>query len=293
MNALSPIRHARLGAKVHPELGGGPISDRPLNLGASVFLDLPANWHIRSQGERGTCVAFAAVACAEYHLNATQADITSLSEEFVYAMMKQAQASSGQTSDRTWLKEAAEIMETSGVCLESFYPYDPLGPVTASPTPASPDAIADALQRRFKVEIHSHPDRLQSGPAHRIVDWLRQGIPVAISIPVQVTLPPTDGILNWGTQLACYYGIVADPTGESDDGHAVCITGYLSDPHATGGGWFICRNSWGLAWSSETPSTQPFAIDALPGRGYGAISAGYVEQLCSETLIVTELVKPT
>jgi len=102
---------------------------------------------------------------------------------------------------------------------------------------------------------------------------------------VQV-LPLSSGVTNWTRRLGRYHGIVADPEGDCIEGHAVCIIGYLKDPKVAGGGWFICRNSWGLEWASEANAAQPFAIPGLPGRGYGVISVEYLDTHCSEIFTV-------
>jgi hypothetical protein len=55
---------------------------------------------------------------------------------------------------------------------------------------------------------------------------------------------------------------------------------FQPDASEPGGGWFIFRNSVGLNWASGiSPSVEP---PHVPARGYGAISATYVEGHCWE-----------
>jgi hypothetical protein len=282
---LRRARRVPFGAGIHSRKRP-PAPARSRDLGDGVLLDLPNGWDIHDQGARGACVAHAAVACLEYFAFKTTGILTPLSEQFVHFQMRKEQLQQGIVSDRTWLAEAAHVLKSQGICLQSECLYDPfLGPLGADGAPPSPEAIKSAKTRKFRTTVIDRPEDHDISPATYVVDHLRTGFPVAVSIPVRV-LPASSGLTNWTKRLARFHGIVADPDGECAEGHAVCIVGYMTDAEAAGGGWLVCRNSWGLEWASEAHAEQPFAIKRLPGRGYGVMSVGYLDTLCSEVFTV-------
>ena len=283
---LRRSQRALFGAGIHKRTQP-PTLGVPLELGDSVLLDLPDSWDIHDQGARGACVAHAAIACLEYHVFRETNVLTPLSEQFIHFKMRELQLQQHIVSDRTWLSEATKVLETQGVCLQSECLYSPFpGPNGDAGDPPSAEAIKSAQTRKFAAKVLEHPEDNGVLPAVFVVERLRCGQAAAISIPVQV-LPLSNGVTNWTKRLGRYFGIVADPGGDCPDGHAVCIVGYLKDHSAAGGGWFVCRNSWGLEWASEAQSEQPFAVSALSGRGYGVISAAYLNSLCSEIFTVS------
>jgi hypothetical protein len=272
------------GVNVHSNV---PRTVERCDLGETIILELPDGWDIHDQGERGACVAHAAVACLEHFVFKKTGKLISFSEQFVHFTMRKRQRDQGEFSDRTWLKTARHVLRTDGVCLEAECLYDPfLEPLGLDGAEPSPGARSSAEQYKFESRVVEHPEAEGIIPSQSIVGSLHDGYPVAISIPVQV-LRSSFGLTNWTTRLGRFHGIVADPDGDCADGHAVCIVGYLRDSSDSGGGWFVCRNSWGLEWASEAFSAQPFAIKALPGRGYGVMSARYIDTLCSELFTVT------
>jgi len=276
-----------LGARIHQPDNKPWKKIETEDLGGSVRLALPEDWPIHDQGQRGACVAHAAVACLEYFVFSQTGRLIPFSEQFIHYTMRQQQYREGNFSDRTWLKTASEVLPTRGICLEEECRYDPLLGEFGFDGPEPSAAARESAQRhKFTTKLIERPEHCHMSPAAHIVDHLREGHAVAIAIPVQV-LPLSFGMTNWTTALGRFHGIVRDPTGDCPDGHAVCILGYLRDRQAPGGGWFVFRNSWGLEWSSETGrSSQPFASRELPGRGYGALSVGYVNTHVSELLTI-------
>jgi C1A family cysteine protease len=282
---LRRLRRMSFGAGIH-ERGTPRPTRENRDLGETTILELPNDWDIHDQGERGACVAHAAVACLEYFVFKQTRRLTSFSEQFVHFNMRKLQKEQGIVSDRTWLSEARDVLQTSGICLQSECLYDPfVGPLGLDGAEPSSSARSSAEHHRFESRVVDHPEDHGIIPSEFIVESLHNGYPVAVSIPVQV-LRSSFGVTNWTTRLGRFHGIVADPDGDCPDGHAVCIVGYLRDPRGAGGGWFVCRNSWGLEWASEAFSDQPFAIKDLPGRGYGVMSAKYIDTLCSEIFTI-------
>ena len=261
--------------------GAGPLGGTGTSLVAGKNVDLRPNWTwpVRDQWRRGTCVAHAVVSLAE-HLRAAD-PMPDFSEQFLFAHAKVLDHAPG--SDGTWIDFARQVLAAPGVCDEAFLRYNPtpvrvdIGHVSSlpPPPPAPPIAIAHTAPVYQRLPVPPPP-----GVATSIHGLLSNGRPVAISVPVFYDPVKVDSN-NWNVRSAQEWGEVLDPLKgmSAKGGHAVCITGYVQDPSAAGGGWFILRNSWGVAWG-RLAGTNPGRPSPAPG--YGAISADYVERFTWE-----------
>ncbi|HJU39208.1 MAG TPA: C1 family peptidase, partial [Tahibacter sp.] len=162
-----------------------------------------------------------------------------------------------------------------GICLESEWPYDPV-PIAGNP--AQGDAINPSLTARFsaglrRIKRHHYAVGARRGNAASILALLRQGRPVAVSVPVF-----HDAIIgrdNWNMPGGEKFGAVANPPPSSvvNGGHAVLIVGYVPNSLDPLGGMFIFRNSWSTSWGYELPSPG----QAAPRPGYGEMPASYID----------------
>jgi hypothetical protein len=106
-----------LGARIHQPDNKPWKKIETEDLGGSVRLALPEDWPIHNQGQRGACVAHAAVACLEYFVFSQTGRLIPFSEQFIHYTMRQQQYREGNFSDRNWLKTASEVLPTRGICL--------------------------------------------------------------------------------------------------------------------------------------------------------------------------------
>jgi len=124
---LRRLRRAPFGAGITKR--NNPTTSRASavvrNLDQIPLLDRPPVWDIHDQGERGACVAHAAVACLEHYLFRQTGALTPLSEQFLHFKMRKLQRQQDNPSDRTWLYEAQEVLAEHGICLRSECRYDP------------------------------------------------------------------------------------------------------------------------------------------------------------------------
>lgn len=253
-----------LGAMDEPE-----GDDLELSLGAVAFAPLPANVDlsshmppVRSQGLRGTCVAFSCTAVREFLLGASSTT-GDLSEQYLYWDCKQRDNYSGPG---TWIKYGMAALEDDGICSEDVWPYNP-NPISGNEGQGPPPSIAetDAAARRISNSNNLKPRVLQI-----LRQNLSEGKPIAFAVPVYT---------YWFTQPVRTTGDIRLPlsTDNLEGGHAMCMVGYEDDPDIPGGGFFIVRNSWGTGWASNSPLRA----------GYARIPYGYIEKYGKSAFVAT------
>lgn len=261
--------------------------------------DLLPHWTPRDQRARGTCTAFGAAAAMELFL-ARQGRREDLSEQFLYHRMRVAQPGLGQgvpgeETGATRLAQAGAVLKGDGICPEHMAPYHnalPPGVPLEGQAPTA-EALAQAALLRHPAFRH---DLLTDGPAgfgnrplsDLFVDLLAQGSPVAVGLPV---FEHESGETNWTLTRALTSGVVPCPDDAGapelrmlmDGGHVVCLTGFQPDPDEPRGGWFIFRNSWGADFGTSVYG-PPRPGPRIPARGFGAMSATYVDKYVWEYL---------
>ncbi len=90
---MTPGTQIGMPAPALPAVGAPPTS------GGNVDLRL-ANWPVKDQGQRGTCVAFGTAACFEHHMAQPQQGAPSdRSEQFLYWAIK---TGTGSVSEHAW-----------------------------------------------------------------------------------------------------------------------------------------------------------------------------------------------
>jgi len=234
----------------------------------SITQAVPANVNltgqmppVRNQGDRGTCVAHAALAVYE-HLLGTVGATQDLSEQYLYWNCKRSDGIPNVSG--TWLSTAFPLLQRDGVCPEADWPYNPnivLGNEGHHPPP--PGAQLSALSFRPNSVRQLSPTFVADIKAE-----LASGRCVAFSIPV---------FNSWyGSQWVAHTGDITMPIPNEirAGGHAMCLVGYIDLPNnpELGFGRFILRNSWGQAWG----------ITSSYGAGYGTIPFAYLAKLGSE-----------
>ncbi len=273
---------AKSGATPVPSGGSGGSAGPPVppvNSPLSSLLDCRpnGNWLVRNQGDRGTCVAFAATACFEQFIFNTYSD---LSEQFLYWAIKVAVGDQWPNQDGTLLEYAWRALASEGICEEAYWPYNgavfPGNVSHQGHGDPGPTAIQDAANR-----LHGSARYQSAGGAAAVYSALHTlNRPVAVSLPVFAD-PGNQQNDNWNTTMGQTNGRIFDPPPTSIvvGGHAVCITGFVPDPAEPLGGWFIVRNSWGAQnWGSSLPNAAYHG----PEPGYGQISATYVDKFLWE-----------
>lgn len=219
---------------------------------------------VRNQGNRGTCVAHAALAIEEHFLN-LQGAYQDLSEQFLYWNCKRNDGI--PNSEGTWLAIAVPLLQRDGSCLETTWPYNPNpAPGNEGQGPAPGRAQLEAITFRIpgykRISPTSVPD---------IKSELAKGRCVAFSVPV---------FNSWlRSRWVAYSGDITMPVPNEIrvGGHAMCMVGYVDMPDpGLGGGRFIIRNSWGTNWGVNS------SHGGTPTPGYGTIPYAYIDRMGSE-----------
>jgi hypothetical protein len=257
MNVPPPGADADLGAAA---LGVGPAGHVPLPVTAATPPPSPSvnlidsfMPPIKDQGDRGTCVAFTAMACLEYHLGRFGGMASlDLSEQFAYWSMV-------TTNHQRNLIAMYPLLKTDGSCRETTWPYYPkiiIGNDTQQPPPSAAPGQAKAFVCRDVLQL----------PA-RSVDAIRQALSqqrvVGIGIPVYRSWFKSAVVRKHGNITVPLPGEVPDPVG-----HAIALVGYEDNAEFAGGGYFIVRNSWNGYWATLS----------VFGPGYGTIPYRYIER---------------
>jgi C1A family cysteine protease len=229
----------------------------------NLILEMPT---LRDQGQRGTCIAHAALAVCEHFmlkLNRYQ----EMSEQFLYWLCKKYD---NDKKEGTTLQQAFANLFLIGCCLEETWPYVPAPrtPDNWEQGPPPKGALDEAPSYKFPM------DKLL--PSHSVLDLkseLAKGKCVAFTIPAfkswygdPVTMKPNPEVVRTGNIL------MPPQSDQSVGGHAMCMVGYedLPDQPGLGYGRFFIRNSWGLRWGTESPL----------GIGYGTVPYAFITNYC-------------
>ena len=180
----------------------------------------------RDQGTCGACWAFAAVGALESAIaiaEGTPGAFYDLSEQILVSCCWRNDGCQGGST-----KNAAEFLLTDGIYYESCFPY------TASNQPC-PGVFPDWWGYAFRIDDYQ--------PIDPTLDTLKEA--VYLYGPVQVTMDIYSDFYTYQS------GVYEYAWGEKKGGHAVLLIGYRDTPGEYGGGYFICKNSWGVNWGEK------------------------------------------
>jgi hypothetical protein len=238
---------------------------------------LGRDWPPRDQGASPTCVAFAA--CAALEAAGAVAPGHRLSAAFLYQRMRERPSEApGAAQGATKLGTAAAVLAEEGIVTERTW-RDSQSLV--NPPPAEILEAARA-HRLAEAAYWDRADHGWPGAARAVLELLREGRPVAVSLPEYQAPVGRGAVTNWRMPSVWLQGEVLDPPEgwtRTISGHAVCILAFQPAKDEALGGWFIFRNSLGLRFAENAPDPlrqglAPF----VPENGYGALSASHIDR---------------
>ena len=252
-------------------------------------------WMPESQDGAPTCVAHAVTAALEllsWHETGQRPEKLSVANLDGRIRERASAKPAPDDGDRTRVKldDARACLAEAGVPTESEHAA-PAKPGVAQSAPAKVVIPDGAYMDKPNLATN------KAGNARLIHAILVRG-PVVIAMPGtrdrkyegwSIDLIPTSWTepLTW--QTGVLPNIAQDEEPVSESGHAVCVVGFQEASKPTrgnGGGWFIFRNSWGVDFGADAPTFNWPDEDEprIPARGYGAVSARCVDDLCWEWL---------
>ncbi|MCU0889865.1 MAG: hypothetical protein MUC64_17995, partial [Rubritepida sp.] len=261
---------------------------------------LAADWPPRDQGASPSCVAFAA--CAALEAAGAVAPGERLSAAFLYRRMRllplgEGPEPPGAEIGATKLGDAARVIVEEGLLTEREWRDSSPMRLERQPMPDDPgETLRDqARQRRlpFGLGYWDRGDQGWPGAARAVLELLKEGRPVAVTLPEYEAPVGRGAITNWRLPAVWLRGEVLDPPKlwkRAASGHAVCILGFQPAEDDPLGGWFIFRNSLGLRFATGAPGPERRSADGtplpprVPDNGYGAISAIHIEDHLWEIL---------
>ncbi|MEA1927844.1 MAG: C1 family peptidase [Candidatus Auribacterota bacterium] len=179
---------------------------------------------IKDQETCGACWAFAAVGALESTIavsNNTPGTLYDLSEQILISCCTEANGCNGGST-----LDAARFLVTDGTSYEDCFPYQS---TDISCTQACPG------WRDYSFKIQNFQP----------VVWTLEALKEAICLhgPIQSTMDVYSDFYSYST------GVYENSIGEKIGGHAIILIGYQDKPDGEyGGGYFICKNSWGTWW---------------------------------------------
>ncbi|OMF31940.1 C1 family peptidase [Paenibacillus peoriae] len=204
---------------------------------------------MRSQGTQNTCVGFAFSFMKEYQELKEHKRYIQFSPLYLYRKCKEVD---GIPEDGTHPRIAAKILLKTGICEESFLPYNTIGDET------SPKSDADKNALKYRIKAFAQLTNIQSMKRSLAINGpFVAGLPISMNdwlIKVSKTgrIPMPDNIES--LQL----------------GHAICVIGYDDNTQV-----FKFQNSWGEHWGD---------------KGFGYLPYKYMELYCKEAYGVTDLI---
>jgi C1A family cysteine protease len=215
-------------------------TNSPENSGCADIVDRrPYQTSVKDQGDRGTCVAHAALANLEAIIKVQNGLEIDLSEQYAHWLFMKFQGRD-QCDDGITATHAARYLFQKGVCQEQDCPYEDKEIIETHCTLEPPQQAQK--NAKYGIAEYALIDRIGFfGPSIANPDYLEailcHGHDIVFGIYVQWGNPDENSIYD---VLLDEYGNpqAADP----NSGHAMLIVGYNKSATLP---YFICKNSWG------------------------------------------------
>ncbi len=251
-----------------------PMETKSVNL-------IPGMFAVKSQGNRGTCVAFGTTAMVEFlegrkHL---------LSEQFLYWGAKMLDGHKDE--EGTWIRYAMMALEEYGICTAKAWPYNPHTGSTVHQGPPPDAARAEARNHRVLRSIKLNPTSVND--LRRVLAGGDEMGPRVISFAIPVY---NSWLRNPITYKTGRIGMPL-PGEECAGGHCMTLVGFEDDPEWPGGGYFIFRNSWGTQWAAENPLGAGYGVlpyEFMARHGWEAWTAEVREKSTIKQVVTNDIV---
>jgi C1A family cysteine protease len=226
---------------------------------------------VRNQGRRGTCVAFGVTAAIESAVHVSNGNKVNLSEQHAYWYGETTVGFNGRYTDGLNTADYLQELDASGYQLprEKLWNYNPSWSRSAQSGNTYPNSCVGytgeecsdfAFQSAevFDGINYTHPNPMPNAAAFGVSEateigtsagnldfgklLLEYDIPLVVAVDVtdSFVFPDADGYVDY------------NPGEDSRGGHAMEVAGWVENsdlpsmaPAASGGGYFVLKNSWG------------------------------------------------
>ena len=190
---------------------------------------------IRDQGDQGSCGGHSMRSAVQYKVAAEGKGTDELSPRFIYYNARLIEGATNQDSGIE-IRDAAKSVGKLGVSTEALCPYDPrVYAQRPSPT-AYKEALSDLVTNYQRVPQNQNA----------IKQAILGGSPVVFGFTVYE---------NFMTDAMAADGLMPQPEGSVDGGHAVWICGFDDTIDIKGQKGGVCiGNSWGNQWGAVGPN---------------------------------------
>lgn len=224
------------------KLGAGTPRANPPN----AFLDGDLLPPIRDQGNQGSCTGHMTRSMVQFKRNTNAEPLQELSPRFAYYNGRLIEGTTDQDAGCE-IRDVIKGVSKLGLCTERLCPYTDRGRgFMQRPTSAAyQEGLTDL------VTAYQRVPRLKNDTFDLDLDALRASI--VAGNPVGFGFTVYENFLDEQTAAD---GIMREPEGGTDGGHAVWVCGYddAFDFEWTAGGALI-GNSWGTEWGAKHPDT--------------------------------------
>lgn len=214
-------------------------------------ISLPARYNrerecspVRSQGDWGTCAAFAGAGIKDWQERRNYNRDMVMSPLFLYKQCKQLDGKPEE--EGTDLRTVMKVLKDYGICTEENLPYEniimdkPTWPKVLPPCKGQIDAAKEYVVKSY-ARLYSIEDIKQA---------------------IYQSGPVMAGIFLCENFRKCN-GYIPMPEGNILGGHAVVITGWDDSlvypyPDKTRKGFLRIRNSWGTGWGEHGYAWMPY-----------------------------------
>lgn len=212
-----------------------------------AFVDVDLLPSIRDQGNQGSCTGHATRSCVQVKRAMNGEPEAELSPRFIYYNTRVIEGTTDIDSGAE-IRNSIKAVAKLGACTERLCPYTDRGRVFAQrPTSAAyKEGLTDL------VTAYKRVPRLKDGSYDLDLDALKASIVAGNPVTFGFTVYE-----NFMDEQTAADGIMREPDGGSDGGHAVWICGYddAFDFEWTQGG-ALCGNSWGTEWGAKHPQAD-------------------------------------
>jgi C1A family cysteine protease len=225
ISALDETTKKRLLGVIEP---AGYVRPVKTDVKASVKLPASIDWRnhmgqnyvtdVKNQEVCGSCVAFGTLAAMESRIAIENNMLLNLSEGDAFFC-----SSHGANCEGWWPYTAFEANQSRGIIQEVLFPYQ-LPPVCINVPNRSDNAFSYANINANVVGLTASKN------------YLANNGPIAAVMQVFSDFQ--------------YYssGIYTQTSNDYQGLHCICVVGYCDDSSVSGGGYWICKNSWGTNW---------------------------------------------